>query len=185
MTAELRLTLKELDVTPGLDYWLLDFWATNGSVPSWETSLQLIKQDGSFVVPKSPPPPDTTSVSGTYQVLAPVLHNQWCLLGEAFKIVPASSRRFFNVRATPDGGLAASIKAASEEVVELWLLAPALSLQAAVKRGSERRTTSTQSGSMGQSLVHVVCAPASTCSTEDCDVFLSLVCTVDQICSCE
>jgi len=92
-------------------------------------------------------------------VLAPVLENGWCLLGEAKKIVVASGRRVVSVKELDSragsgvndchdgycrtgetyknnrrttgvtGGLEVTLLVASDEKLELWLLAPASTWQ--------------------------------------------------------
>ena len=66
----LEMSLAELEVTPGLDYIVLDFWATNGSAPSASSVKRIAAKDGKFIVPMSPPQAPTKggSDAGTYQV---------------------------------------------------------------------------------------------------------------------
>jgi hypothetical protein len=162
-TSALTMTLKELDTPPGLDYVLLDFWATNGSSVPSAASMTRISSAGaaSFVVPKSPPVPDGNSDKGTYQILAPVLSNGWCLLGEALKVVTASRRRFGEVTEMADRGMKVSVKAAAGETVVLLVVPP-------LKQQQQ------QQGDAAVMEVH--CDTAHMCSGADCDISMELVC---------
>lgn len=154
------LQLTDLDTTPGLAFILHDIWANIGTstVPS-ALSLQPIPAGGQFVVPQSPPAPiPGHSDGGTYQVLAPVLKNGWCLLGEANKTVVASRKRFASVEQTSKG-LLARLRAASGEEVVLWVLPPHATEMTALTRDP---------------MVGVCHGP--TCSGEDCDTEMVMEC---------
>ena len=150
---------------------MLDVWGGDDSestgVPT-AGSLQLIPAGGAFTVPQSPPPVNPGhSDSGTYQVLAPVMGNGWCLLGEARKTVAASRRRFSAVTSTAGGGFSAALRAATAEPVAVWVLPP---------------SNATGAGLSG--VVEVGC-PAGSCAGLDCDVQLLLECTTAKGCICK
>ena len=175
--SSLEMSLSELGATPGLDYAVVDFWGTNGSVPS-ASSVQRVHVSakaggGKFTIPMSPPqaPVKGGSDAGTYQVLAPVLRSGWCLLGEAKKIVAASGRRFVAVEdfgPSPSGrSLEITLLLADNEPLELWLLAPA---PADTPHGNSRVPTF--------NLVQATCPPRP-CTGVDCDVRVKVVCGHD------
>ena len=178
---ELRL-VEDLGAAPGIDYVLLDFWASNGSAPTELTPVRA--SNGSFIVPRSPPPPNIYSDAGTYQVLSPVLPGSgWCLLGEARKIVSAATRRFLSVgegssvAAGGDSGappMHAALRAASRESVVLWVLPPSTT-RALLASSITDVLTPAQAGPKTTGLIEVICAAAS-CFGDDCDVQLALTC---------
>ena len=99
-------------------------------------------------------------------MLAPVLENGWCLLGEAKKIVVASGRRVVSVKELDSragsgvtGGLEVTLLVASDEKLELWLLAPASTRQ--IRPEFE--------------LVQATC-PSRCCTGVDCDVRVKITC---------
>ena len=166
--SNLEMSLTDLDASPGQDYMLLDFWANNGSTPTASSVTRVgAKGGGAFTVPTSPPQAAVKggSDAGTYQVLAPVLQNGWCLLGEAAKIVAVSSRRVLSLKGSALGDLSASsaveavLLLANDEKVELWFLAPA----------------STRQDAPEFELIQASCPPHS-CRGEDCDVKVKVTC---------
>jgi hypothetical protein len=155
--SDIALPLAELDTTPGIAFILYDVWANIGT--STALSLKLIPAGGQFVVPQSPPAPiPGHSDGGTYQVLAPVLTNGWCLLGEANKTVAASHKRFALVEQTANG-LVARLRAASGEEVVLWILPP----------------HATEATALARDPVMGICH-GPTCSGEDCDTVMEVEC---------
>eukprot|EP01043_Picozoa_sp_COSAG02_P019733 COSAG02_NODE_960_length_15642_cov_34.870424_3_plen_194_part_00 len=163
--------LAEIDTTPGLAYVVNDVWSPDsadfGTLPTPSArSLKLIPAGGSFVVPQSPPAPiPGHSDGGLYQVLAPVLANGWCLLGEAHKTVAASRKRFASIEQTTTG-LRARLRAASGEEVVLWVLPPHATKGSALVRDP---VVSTCHG--------------PTCTAVDCDTEMMVEC-VGTVCKC-
>lgn len=171
------LQLADLGSTAGHSYVLLDVWAagsdeseSNGTPTAG--SLQLIPAGGSFTVLQSPLPVNPGhSDSGTYQILAPVMKNGWCLLGEARKTVAASRRRFATVAPIAAGGFSAALRAATAESVAVWVLPPS-------------NATAGSAGGGVSGVVEVSC-PAGSCTGLDCDVQLLLECTTAKGCTCK
>eukprot|EP00038_Savillea_parva_P003767 m.130016 g.130016 ORF g.130016 m.130016 type:complete len:666 (+) comp11274_c1_seq2:922-2919(+) len=205
------MTLADVAATPNTDYLLLDMMATdsmtNASRPPKPVGVPHKDSGGHFVVPVSPPTVNgTDSDAGNYHVLAPVLSNGWCLLGEAAKVVTASQRRFTSVRVVPAvndqqqphhaatdnvvvpaiSGMTATLNAASEERVVVWVMPPAATravLQAAAV--SPRPLSQTPLGATNNNdgvsvaasgVVTVVCS-ARSCTGVDCDVPMTLLCS--------
>lgn len=180
------MTLAGLDSTPGLDYLLWDFWATNGTMPTTQQPLPVTfvsVKKGTFVVPKSPPPSPVLppSSAGTYQVLSPILSSGWAILGEEGKIVAASGRRFSSISAgeQPWPSLEAVLGAANNESVVLWVLPPA----------STRSQLLT--GDAAEVVPLAVRCPGRACAGEDCEVYMTVTChggvdSLDDVaCACE
>tara|TARA_B110000208_G_scaffold160177_1_gene195204 strand:- start:960 stop:2027 length:1068 start_codon:yes stop_codon:yes gene_type:complete len=182
-TSDLLMTLASLEATPGCDYLLWEFWATNGTgAPRHATPISA--KGGDFVVPKSPPasallPP---SSAGRYQILVPVLANGWSFLGEIEKIVPVSAHRFRSITEVA-AGLRATVHAASGERVAVWVLTPSAT-KAAFHSGA---AGASEGGAAAVPIapMEVVCA-APTCKGEDCETKMSLFCdfTVLETCTC-
>jgi hypothetical protein len=129
-SADLPMTLAQLGVVQHLgphstNYLLWDFWATNGTgLPT--TATPIYYPNSAFTVPKSPPASTgsaTLSSTGTYQILAPVMKQGWCVLGEVEKIVPVSKHRFLSIGEV-GSTLKVDVAAASGETVRVAVIHP-------------------------------------------------------------